>query len=116
MGFWRVDELKGQPILFGEQHSALDAMVASSHHFLLPSIALAFVAVFDNCQDLLPKKNQTVHQSAVVHKGTYTSLLKQVKEIELLKGTVIKSSCGLRFKVTSCKPHPHPDYPNKCAF
>lgn len=59
---------------------------------------------FDNWQQCLTIKNMTQHQSVLMHRGT-TYILKEVKNIEIVKGSSIKSPHGLLFKVTKSVPH-----------
>ena len=57
---------------------------------------------FDNCQEIVPKKDQTEGQSAVTLRGT-SMFLKRDKTFEVPVGTEMVSPLGIRFKVVTCK-------------
>ena len=59
---------------------------------------------FDNWQQCINIKNITEHQSALMHRGT-SYILKEVKNIAIVSGSSIQSPNGLKFKITSSRPH-----------
>ena len=67
------------------------------------------IGAFDNWQLNLKIKNITEHQSAVMHKAT-SYFLKEVKCIEIVKGSSVRSKSGLIFNVTVCRRHNDNDW------
>ena len=57
---------------------------------------------FDNYQQNFEKKNKTEHKSSLMQRGT-SFYLKEVKNVQIVRGSTVRSPHGLIFKVTKCE-------------
>ena len=58
---------------------------------------------FDNYQQNFEKKNKTEHKSSLMQRGT-SFYLKEVKNLRIVRGSIVRSKHGLIFNVSTCRP------------